>query len=388
MKEKIQEIEILRGLSFIAVVIQHVLGYINLLPSLSYHNVLFLTFTLTINRFAIPTFIFITGFVLFYNHYHHLDIAKYTVKRLKDTLIPYLCWTLIFTVSSAVTINKALNLHDFVEITGINLLKGTAMYHLWYIVMILQMYFMFPLIRKVFILMKNKVIYLVVAVALLDILISYTAGHLIPLHLKNNNPNWITAFFTDYRHIIFISWLFYFCLGGYIALNYQNFKHWLTDNKGNCFIFFGLSALYIGIKTSSSATLSQHGYTVNFNVSAPLNLNMYIYSFFAIMFFYFLSLYLMKNKARISRFLSNASNYTYEAYLIHPFFISLICKSTSNWNLNIYVQFISDVILCCSLSLTASYIMGRMPFINTILVGSKGFTKSVKSSYIFQHRQF
>lgn len=386
MKEKIKEIEVLRGLSFIAVVIQHVLGYFNLQPGLNYLNIISLTLILTVTRFAIPTFVFITGFVLFYNYYQHLDTGKYTAKRIKDTLIPYVCWSLFFGFSSAVSAGKNINLTDFVSTTVINLIKGTAMYHLWYIAMILQMYFVFPFLRKLFIRLGNKVIYLVAALGLLDISISFIAAQIIPVYLENNNVNWATAFFTDYRHIIFISWLFYFCLGGVAALNYDKFKQWLINYKSLCSVFFGLYASYIAIKTTASATLNNQGYSVNFNVSAPLNLNMYAYSVFAILLFYYLS-YILKETKYLNKLLFLVSKHSYGAYLIHPLFISIICKNNLiKWNLSFYFQLITNPLLSCSLSLAASYIISRIPVINILLIGAKNsFTK--KNSSVFPHNE-
>ncbi|NTW04712.1 MAG: acyltransferase [Peptococcaceae bacterium] len=372
MKKKINEIETLRGLCFLAVVTQHILGYLNQLSGLSYSNIVFLSIVLTSIRFAIPTFVFITGFVLFYNYFDHINLDKYLSKRIKDTLIPYLCWTILFTVYSAIKLEKIDNLLQLPMTTLLNFIKGTGMYHLWYIAMILQMYFLFPLIRQIFLKVKNHLGYLVVLFALLDLSISAISAHLIPLFLTENDPNWLTIFFTKYRHLVFLSWIFYFTLGGYAAINYPRYKKWISDKWLWIALIFSILTLYLVNNTLSSATIKDQGYTVNFNITAPLNLNMLVYSLFSILLLYYLSILLTKKYSKISLLLEKISLHSYGAYLIHPVFISLVCKSTSlKWNLNFYLQFTADLILCCGLSLMTSYLLGKIPIVKTLLLGSK-----------------
>jgi surface polysaccharide O-acyltransferase-like enzyme len=376
VKKKIYEIETLRGLCFLAVVTQHILGYLNQLSGLSYSNIIFLSIVLTCIRFAIPAFVFITGFVLFYNYYMHIDLDKYLSKRIKDTLIPYLCWTILFTVYSAVKLGETGNLLQLPLMVLLNFIKGTGMYHLWYIAMILQMYFLFPLIRQLFIKAENYLGSLIVFFALLDLTISAISGNIIPLFLTENNPNWLTVIFIKYRHLIFLSWIFYFALGGYAAINYPRYKKWLSEKWSWIAFIFSILALSLVKKTLSSATIRDYGYTVNFNVTAPLNLNMLIYSLFSILLIYYLSVQLTKRHSKTSLLLEKISRHSYGAYLIHPVFISLICKSTSqSWNLNFYLQFTIDLILCCGLSLATSYLLGKIPIVKTLLLGSKSLYK-------------
>ncbi|RCX19000.1 acyltransferase-like protein [Fontibacillus phaseoli] len=92
-KEKLAEIEILRGMAFLAVVLQHTIAGIFYQPGLSPLTLTVGTTVLGLIRFAVPLFVFITGVVLFYNYDAKINYVDFLRKRFKQVIIPYLSWT-------------------------------------------------------------------------------------------------------------------------------------------------------------------------------------------------------------------------------------------------------------------------------------------------------
>ncbi|WP_020616034.1 acyltransferase [Paenibacillus daejeonensis] len=104
----------------------------------------------TFAMFCVPAFIFLTGFVLFYNYYRKPITASmlriFYSKRLMQILIPYLLISILFFF-----VRKALN-DDLAPISVMipdllgRLLNGTAYTHLYYIFVLIQFYLLFPLL--------------------------------------------------------------------------------------------------------------------------------------------------------------------------------------------------------------------------------------------------
>lgn len=372
MKEKIKEIEALRSISFVAVVTQHVVGYLGFLPNLLFADILFFSFILTLNRFAIPVFVFITGFVLFYNYYEKLNYQRFIYNRLKDTLIPYTSWVIIYNIWFHYINNTSTNdLLNFAKEVIFNILTGNGMYHLWYVVMILQMYLLFPVFRNLFIKFNknNKAVFIVLLSGLFDILLLLMANYIIPLYLEHYPSNLMTDFFTIYRHKIFISWFFYLALGGFIAINYEKFKL-LMKNVDNFKIYILTASIILAtIFSFYDAKFSFEGYTVIYNATAPLTIQMFIYSVLLMVIVYNFTVSLDKKFKKISFFLRFLGQYSFGAYLIHPLYIFYICKIwVPKWSPNLYVQTITDIVLCCCLSLLTVYIINKIPLLNYLLV--------------------
>ncbi|WKL01241.1 acyltransferase [Paenibacillus amylolyticus] len=95
-KERITEIESLRGIAFGAVVLQHSIAHYSLVPETRLEDGVLLAILLMLSKFAVPLFIFITGMVLFYNTGDKLHYGQFMRKRVNDVIVPYLIWSLIY----------------------------------------------------------------------------------------------------------------------------------------------------------------------------------------------------------------------------------------------------------------------------------------------------
>ena len=143
-KTRIYELDHLRAAAFFAVVMQHVLGFYwrhsifddtdNYIVGLSFGMV----------KFAVPMFIFLSGFVLFYNYYGRLDYMRFIGKRMVAIGIPYVLWSFFYVIY------MSRSLEVFNMAWGIQFVKhlffGSARYHLWYVSMIFQGFILLPII--------------------------------------------------------------------------------------------------------------------------------------------------------------------------------------------------------------------------------------------------
>lgn len=143
-KARIREIELLRGLAFLAVALQHAIAHYAGLNEARMGDGVLMAILLLAAKFAVPVFIFITGMVLFYNYDGQLRYGSFLRKRFGDIVVPYILWSAVYFTENPGWSGDLL--HRF-ETFASHLVTGKNSYHLWYIVMIVQFYALFPVLR-------------------------------------------------------------------------------------------------------------------------------------------------------------------------------------------------------------------------------------------------
>ena len=155
IKPRIDELYFVRAIAIIAVVLIHATAkpiseLVRTTPS-------FFTYQMfnTIASFAVPVFIFLSGFVLIYNYKDKPlsfgTIIQFYKKRLIYIVVPYLFFSVFYfafiqwwyyDVSDFWLLLEQF-LHAF-------FIKGGTMYHLYFMYIIVQFYILFPLIWMFF----------------------------------------------------------------------------------------------------------------------------------------------------------------------------------------------------------------------------------------------
>lgn len=216
LKERIQELDAYRALAIMAVLAIHATSEAVALTIGTRSYPLYLVVNI-ISKFAVPVFIFLSGFVLFYNY---MDkplsggvIRQFYRKRLLYILVPYLVFSVLYFVLQLYRNGVLFHLswsvaYDFVR----DLLSGRAYTHLYYIIIIVQFYVLFPLLLAIIQKMRQAVPILFLAAALLQ------WGFII-----GNKYGWQIP-----RGNLAISYLSYFILGAWIALQYESLRNWLV----------------------------------------------------------------------------------------------------------------------------------------------------------------
>lgn len=101
-------------------------------------------------RFAVPMFIILSGYLLYYSNNKKQSLLSFLKKRLNKIVIPFILWNLIYLLYSYHHKMGMLNIKLFASLflKGLFIGKGTP--HLYFVIIIVQMYILYPLLEKGF----------------------------------------------------------------------------------------------------------------------------------------------------------------------------------------------------------------------------------------------
>lgn len=255
-KERIMELDIFRSFAIMAVLLIHATSttLVTTQGTSSYYPYLFANI---FSKFAVPVFIFLSGFVLFYNY---LDkpinksmLKTFYTKRLLYILVPYIlvsfCYFLLNTYAKGKLGLPITQLgHDF----GLQLLKGTAHTHLYYLIIMLQLYILFPLFLWWF--QKQRSILPWVALIGFAIQWAYIYLNKYGFHLPKEGVYGMGIKLPLPKGSIAFSYMSFYLFGALIAAYYAQLKEWLImtwegfkSGKGIVWIAVWAAWLAVGI---------------------------------------------------------------------------------------------------------------------------------------------
>jgi peptidoglycan/LPS O-acetylase OafA/YrhL len=300
-KGKIYEFELFRAFAIIAVVLIHATSIgVGLPDHQSKIHVLF-NFLNKIFLFAVPSFIFMSGIVLFYTYYERWqvkDIIPFYAKRLKFIVVPYLVVSLLYYLFNQWLYNGPVTfqLNEFLSL----LTWGDAGYHLYFIIIILQFYLLFPVLLylvKRYPWVKRYFTWIGIFMFLLFYIIH---------HFHN----------FSHRSSLCFTYFIYFFLGASIGMNYKNalaslIKYRLIISLIAFITGMGLAILYI---------------LVDFKHIEPVilfDLCFYAYGAFASLFLLWLAYAIHQKYSKLSCFFQSIGKHSFGIYLIHPAILGL-----------------------------------------------------------------
>ncbi|MBP1965698.1 acyltransferase [Paenibacillus aceris] len=324
VRSKIHEMDIVRALAILAVVLIHSTSDATLEPTEgSLSQMIFYA----INRacqFAVPLFILISGFVLFYQYYDNWNgklACKYFRKRLWRVAFPYVVWSSFYYMFYQY-ISKSgikINLHEFF----VSFQWGEIGYHLYFMILILQFYLLFP--------------------ALMTLAKRWTWFRhcLIPLGFLIQGSfyvykNWVK----EIPHVSSLSptYFAYFLIGGYLGVYCMLFKSWLKSNIIWILpVTFLSGSIYVGMLIESRYS------NLLFENTPWYDISVLFYSVGIGVSFLWIG-YLLINKSYAPiRWLKSISKYSFGIYLIHPFLLSsyknFYKPPGAIWEYNLYTLF-------------------------------------------------
>ncbi len=226
-KPRIEEIEALRGFAFLAVVMQHSIAHYFPLPETRLADGVILGLLLLLSKFAVPLFVFITGLVLFYNYDGDVRYSVFIRKRFRDIVLPYLPWAIWYAI-----VFQHLNVLEAGSLSKLALLilTGKASYHLWYVVMIVQFYLLFPLLQRLVRKWKptsvTKAAVVISLLGMLYVLLMQQWGVIYRMAAAHNIPV-LSSYFTKYLDRNALMFFFYFALGAAAGLYLEFWRAWM-----------------------------------------------------------------------------------------------------------------------------------------------------------------
>jgi fucose 4-O-acetylase-like acetyltransferase len=131
--KRIEEIDALRGLAIIFVLVIHLywLGQYT-----------------SIMLFGVPTFVFVSGLALTYTYKNRLDLKRYMKNRILFVGLPYLFWSAVLMIAQNPDKNlnsPLLALETYLDYT----FRGRWL-TLWFVYMIFQFYIIFPFLLEAY----------------------------------------------------------------------------------------------------------------------------------------------------------------------------------------------------------------------------------------------
>jgi peptidoglycan/LPS O-acetylase OafA/YrhL len=244
----IREIEYLRGFSALAVIAVHISMNFTLIPAV---NLLALlnVFVYIAAHFAVPVFIFISGWVLAARYSGEYSGPVYYRRRARAVLPPYLLFTALYLL---VPVEGAIRFAGVPALDAVAsaLFLGTAAYHLWFFAVIIQLYVLYPLIVRGYDVFDRAGAALFLLLALLFFQVLWNVGaHAIGAFA---GAEWYTVLIR-----LFPSHLFYFVLGIHVARYTDRFRSVLRSlSPTRVIAAAGAGALLVGGMWAATVLLS------------------------------------------------------------------------------------------------------------------------------------
>lgn len=201
IKKRYSEIDIFKGLCILAVVAIHMSGIIlnnGTLPISKMDDYYLFS---VITRFCVPGFILASGFLLALKKLY-INPIPFLLNRLIYIITPYLIWSVFYSYFWSKLNGVPLNLKN-------NLLFGTASYHLYFIIVIVQFYVIFLIVQK-----------------LIEYIKPWHLGVLLICQLLFNDWARNNGFHISGYNLVttFFPWVFIFFFGCYVGRNYSHIQ--------------------------------------------------------------------------------------------------------------------------------------------------------------------
>lgn len=325
-KSRIDEIDVLKGISIIAVLIIHTTGIA--VSDLDKSSLSYIIFAIInrLSQFAVPAFIFASAMLLMYNYSDGDDWKLFYKKRLKNVLLPYIVWTMIYGIYLYVIYNEPLKSILAVE----NLFFGGMFYHLYFIVIIVQLYLLFPILLYIYKCISKNTYTVVLSIVLFQMIDVVVYRYFISKFFQNSS-------------LLFITYISFIIAGMYIGENMREWGKYYDKKLLNLFfavIVFGYLFVDISLKAFANKQIDSNLYNIYY----------YAFTLLASLFFFALSTKILNYHA-LSGLLASTGKLSFGIYLSHPLFLDVLNHflTTGNQYLyDIYILFIFIMIYAIS----------------------------------------
>jgi len=329
-KPRVNELFVIRAIAFLALVFRHVIGSFIYDGSMNIINASATTFLLALARFGTPTYLFITGFVIFYN-YETLKYSTFMKKRFTKVILPYVVWSGVYFVYIEIYMRSALNKRPLLENLKMLIdqtIMGTACYQLWFVIMILQFYILFPFFKKIVSWFRgsNKWPILIGIALVYEYVALWIYNVVLPGFTYSLAEGTVLRQIFTLRDRNFLFWILYFIMGAVFAANFDEIKalvkkHIMIISTG---AFFSL--VYIIYVSLNTAEKVDGRYIVNYFLSSPLQISLIAYSFFSILVIFFISSKIADKQGKLYDLLKWIGKYAYGGYLVHAIYVGIIAN--------------------------------------------------------------
>jgi peptidoglycan/LPS O-acetylase OafA/YrhL len=287
-KNKLYELDYMRFIACFAVIIVHIsaIGVTEYIKG-SFPNFLMLTLNRSL-KFTTPVFIFLSGVTSFYSYSYYNKEFKYLEflnKRLSKILVAYLVWSVIYYLAYIrMGYHDKINIQFFIE----SVIQGTMSYHLYFVIIIVQMYVVGPIF---YFLLKTKKKIMILAISAV---ITYLCAEFIRFDLSDR---------------LFLKYMVFYMLGIYVSMEYHKYLRWINNNKKYIIsAYVIMSIIYI---------------IVTYYDMAVYTFVWFVFSFVSVFFVYGIGLLLKSMFSNIYGFIKLFGQSSYYIYLMHPLILTI-----------------------------------------------------------------
>ncbi|WP_170007086.1 acyltransferase [Veillonella denticariosi] len=359
-KAFLPEITYMRGLCMLGVIGIHVGSYALQNP---FVNLQLIGVLEILSRFGVPAFFFLSAFGLFYHTSVEgpFSYKEFMHRRIQVVLFPYIVWSLFYLLYAAATSHNFANLHP--GPLAVNMLFGTSMYHLYFMVILLWFYVMMPIWRAmVKVILKRPVLWLSVLLALqvgIDYVSSYMLGAWVTQHFGDRPA--IKYLFDMRLNYWVIHYVWIFLLGAVCAERYDAVREYMWRYRyalavgavGSALLMLGA---YYYVMDVWHYTVLEAIYTVH--QMSPMGV---LYTGLGTLFSLFLFQTVPLN-ATMEAFWSQIGDTSYGVYLVHPFWLLILSGLMAKYNLTYTViHVIAMYIMALGLSYLTTLALDQLP---------------------------
>ncbi len=312
MSEKVRDIyfDQLRGIAIIAIVAIHVSSVIFNINSADKANFSFLFNYRQLLNFAVPLFIFVSGYFMAKKDVSNSKKYKsFIFKRASKILIPYAIYTSIFIIIDYHS-GEDISLKTITR----NFLTGDVVSPYYFFILIFQYYLLLPLLQKI-----NSSKGLIISIIINILYFVFLYMYRVNSYYDISNLNYAT---------IFLAWIFFYQYGLYCG------KYGAPKKS---VIFLVLLAISIILILIESAFWMTHKQLVSFAIS-QLRISSFIYSLCLINV-------LVSYRFFYLKFLSSIGLVSFGIFLTHMFLLLYLLKPLTENQLLFSIQPLYQVII-------------------------------------------
>lgn len=320
----------MRGFAILAVILIHTSAYykyFDFVNGLAIGNIL----ADTLAQVANPLFIVISGLVLSLNYRGQFSLKTFYNKRFMSIIPQYVFFSLFYLLLIFLVTGQGAGILDIV----VDLLTGNAYSHLWFFVLIIQFYLLYPLLLKVYdYAEKNNSILALLGLCLVAQILWAILGLVTLSALPGDS--FLYTFINCLFARLFVLYIFYFMLGMYAGKNFGRLKARVSSlSLPATGIALGLICLLTAFQTGVTASgIIIYG---NYDFIAPMFLLLNKIPGPVLYLLEFLILFKVAisiaadtpalGAKKLSGIFRSLGRYSFGIYLIHPFFMFLLIRT-------------------------------------------------------------
>ncbi len=319
MKERNAIFDNLRGISMLGVIAIHV-GDLVMESGTPYYWLYLLCEVLS--RYSVPTFFLISGYGLFYRYSleEPLPYLPFVKKRFFSIGLPYIVVSLCYMFhNNMLAPDPGWWYPKHVLFT---LFFGLGKYHIYFLVILMWFYLLFPLWRRLMALMERAGLRISLAVLfVLQLWLYRASAHFWAYPDWVVNAHWLYDLLQYRLNYFVFFYLFVFMLGGVIARHYASFLTLIRRHRKLLTLCFLASASVNTAIFYRWVLVHRMPLEDTTNALQQLSTPGLVYTIASVLFF---SCILEKYKKGDLPVLERISDRSFLIYLIHPFFLDML----------------------------------------------------------------